>query len=310
MPNCVTRNDVGWQEWVQNASIHQDRQWIQGKTVSIKWYFFRVESTGLWYIINVPGYGSGTSVLKFSEKDGQYDWIKTDTSDLKPVFFIENGTLYLKFGNQQLTDNELLSKFSPVMAFHNGDYLPTGIEGFIDHSVLYKQNSYSDDEAVAYGQKLPDTLGYWEDIFGFSYSTFDVSDKKMSLTAFPYELNSGNVYYLDILNESFWHPSGEDTNDGFADSRGNEVVFNPYQIMADSEKKVYGRVVRQGGKIYLQYHFFYLINEWNDNGGHLIGYFDFGYHEGDWEGMIVELDDKELSKNSFTNYIKYIILQI
>ena len=51
--------DIGWKEWVQNNSIHNDRQWIQGKTVSIKWYFFRVESTGVWYIINVPGYGSG-----------------------------------------------------------------------------------------------------------------------------------------------------------------------------------------------------------------------------------------------------------
>lgn len=91
--------DIGWNEWVQNASIHHDRQWIQGKTVSIKWYFFYVAGTGRWYIINVPGYGSGTSVLMFSEKDGQYDWIKTDTANLKPVFFIENGTLYLKFGN-------------------------------------------------------------------------------------------------------------------------------------------------------------------------------------------------------------------
>jgi len=89
--------DIGWQEWVEDSMIHRDRQWIQGKTEPIKWFFFRVSSTGLWYIINVPGYGSGTHILKFSSKDGQYDWKKTDTTDLTPIFFQNDGKLYLDF---------------------------------------------------------------------------------------------------------------------------------------------------------------------------------------------------------------------
>lgn len=91
--------DAGWKEWVENASIHQDRQWIQGKTVSIAWYFFYVKETNHWYIINAPGYESGTRILRFSERNGEYDWIETDTEDLNPVFFIEDAILHLKFGN-------------------------------------------------------------------------------------------------------------------------------------------------------------------------------------------------------------------
>ncbi len=51
---------------------------------------------------------------------------------------------------------------------------------------------------------------------------------------------------------------------------------------------VYGRVIQQNGKTYVQYHFFYLINEWNKNGGFVID-----FHEGDWEGMMIELNEKQ-----------------
>jgi len=189
----------------------------------------------------------------------------------------------------KLTDDELLIQFSPVMAFHAGDYLPSPIEAFINYSVLY---SY-DDEAIAYGQKLPNKLGYWEGLFFPEYIIFDISDNKMSLTNFPDELSSGDGYYLDILNETFWQPSGKDTNSGFGDSQMKEVAFWPYEIMKDSEKIVYGRVKKQSGKTYLQYHFFYLINEWNRNGGGNDIIDDFGFHEGDWEGMIIELDEDQ-----------------
>lgn len=89
--------DAGWREWTENSNIHLYRQWVQGQTVPIRWYFFYVKETYSWYIINAPGNGEGTSILKFSEKDGQYDWIATDTKDLAPIFFLNNDQLYLQF---------------------------------------------------------------------------------------------------------------------------------------------------------------------------------------------------------------------
>ena len=89
--------DIGWREWVEDDLIVQDRTCIQGKNEIIKWYFFYVEGTGRWYIINTPEYYDGISILKFASKDGQYDWIETDTNDLQPIFFTEDQVPKIKF---------------------------------------------------------------------------------------------------------------------------------------------------------------------------------------------------------------------
>lgn len=77
--------DVGLRQWLTDASIHSDRQKIQGTNVPIKWFFFNAPN-GSWYIVNAPGYGSATQILKFSELNGAYDWKATDTADFVPVF--------------------------------------------------------------------------------------------------------------------------------------------------------------------------------------------------------------------------------
>ena len=184
-----------------------------------------------------------------------------------------------------LTNIELLEKYAPIMSFHAGDYLPSPIESFINHAILY-EDTLGSNEAIASGKNLPDTLMYWEGILFPEYITLDISGKKMGLYEFPTELDSSGTYYLDILNESSWETSGKDYIK-YGDSTMTEVWFKPYDIMLNNEKVVYGRVVQQNGKVYLQYHFFYLINEWNDNGGFVIG-----FHEGDWEGMMIELDNQ------------------
>jgi len=97
--------DVGWQEWVEDDLIISDRKGIQGKNVIVKWYFFYVEGTGRWYIINTPEYSDGTFILKFASKDGQYDWQETDTADLKPIFFMENGIPKIKWNGNPSTPN-------------------------------------------------------------------------------------------------------------------------------------------------------------------------------------------------------------
>ena len=60
------------------------------------------------------------------------------------------------------------------------------------------------------------------------------------------------------------------------------------QMMQDGEKYVYyGRVVRQGGWIALQYWFFYCYNSWRS------GYHGVNDHESDWENVLVYLYEDE-----------------
>jgi hypothetical protein len=101
-PNLDTNSadtfyDLGIQQTLTNTQIHADRQKIQGTNVPIKWFFFNAPN-GYWYIVNAPGNGSTTQILKFSESNGQYDWKQTDTADLVPVYSnAGNGKLNVMF---------------------------------------------------------------------------------------------------------------------------------------------------------------------------------------------------------------------
>lgn len=70
--------DAGWEEWVEDDRIHSFREKISGQDVPIAWYFFYVEATESWYIVNVPDYGEQTLVyrmgLKVEAGTEDYDW--------------------------------------------------------------------------------------------------------------------------------------------------------------------------------------------------------------------------------------------
>ncbi len=102
--------DVGWNEYAEDARIHNWRKWIQGQTVPIKWYFFNLKGTSNWYIINEPSYACGVHILLFAAKDGEYDWKPVDTSGLKPIFTQENDMLYLEFTEIIKNEEEEMNK--------------------------------------------------------------------------------------------------------------------------------------------------------------------------------------------------------
>jgi len=90
--------DLGLQQWLSDPSIHSDRQGVQGTTVPIKWFFFNAPN-GSWYIVNAPGYGATTQILRFSELNGQYDWKTTDTADFVPAFSNSGSTKLVTFAS-------------------------------------------------------------------------------------------------------------------------------------------------------------------------------------------------------------------
>lgn len=65
-----------------------------------------------------------------------------------------------------------------------------------------------------------------------------------------------------------------------------EVAYNRMQ-RADKKYTYYGRVVRQGGWVILQYWYFYCYNSWRS------GFHGVNDHESDWENVLIYLYEKD-----------------
>jgi hypothetical protein len=83
-------------------------QWatlIAGNTINLDWYFFKVESTQTWYIVQIAGTNSIILRLQLNPSKNNYDWQKpldgagaaVDTSNWTKEFFQENGVWKVRF---------------------------------------------------------------------------------------------------------------------------------------------------------------------------------------------------------------------
>lgn len=86
--------DVGLKQWLVDEQIVSDRKRIEGRTVDVKWYFFRAPNN-IWYIVNLDT--ENPLIYKFSSKGNEYDWIPVDTKGYKSVFYTSNGKKYVRF---------------------------------------------------------------------------------------------------------------------------------------------------------------------------------------------------------------------
>jgi hypothetical protein len=67
---------------------------------------------------------------------------------------------------------------------------------------------------------------------------------------------------------------------------GARVLYG--RLMEKEERfRYHGRVVRQNGRVVLQYWFFYAFNDWRSN------FFGANDHEADWEKVFVYLSESE-----------------
>lgn len=149
-------------EIVYGPTANQWANLIAGKTclnggttcLNMEWYFFRVESTGIWYIILVNGTDSTILRLGLNAAMNQYDWQKpldasgvgVDTANWTKTFFQENGIWKVRF----TTANPIIQFLSfPLHCgdgacvnfnYSNGAYtsIATGfINSVLDHSMSY-----------------------------------------------------------------------------------------------------------------------------------------------------------------------------
>lgn len=204
-----------------------------------------------------------------------------------------------RVSTSSLSDDELLVKYSPLMAFDKNDKTPVPVDAFLKYSVLYNIGIIARDTAdgipnniVAFGASLPASLKakktttyYYGagSTTGTSSITFTPSQKITENHTMP----SGGEYFLDFRNGN---DGGKDHVVHYFDQfykdfeLDKSISYSPNDVTNSYGKSIYGRVLRVSGKIYLQYYFFYLMNDWDGA---------TGFHEGDWEGMIVELDSDQ-----------------
>jgi len=105
--------DIGWGENVSGTVTVGDRtingnrayqlaQGISGKTLEVKWYFFKNENTGRWYITNLS---TNLYVYLFASKEDSsggyyvYDWQLVDTDGISNDFFWDNSKRYVDFSS-------------------------------------------------------------------------------------------------------------------------------------------------------------------------------------------------------------------
>jgi Ca2+-binding RTX toxin-like protein len=210
-------------------------------------------------------------------------------TDVDYLYSVEN--LHFEGGTSStksalsLTDSQLLKMYAPSLALHKDDYIPTKIEAFLDHAVLFEEHGVI-DKPIAYGKNVGSAgSSIWEDdgIFGFNDEEvigFNLNDPKVISGL----LKSGESYYVDFINREI--ADHKDQGEYLRTNNDNDVIsFNMQDVQDQYGSAVYGRVVNSSeGKI-LQYHFFYLENDWRQDVGIA------GLHEADWEFMQIKLGE-------------------
>jgi Ca2+-binding RTX toxin-like protein len=252
--------------------------------------------------------GTGIDTTAFNSTSGPVsieNWaVKVESTDgVDHLYSVEQ----LEFTNESVStvsalreiysNSDLLKLYAPVLALDSGDYVPTKIEAFLDHAILFETGGVNDP--VGFGKNIG---GLGETVYELDPLLDDPYTVTVSLSSpasVRSSLEAGNSYYLDFINGNV--PGREDTNPGnltdtgtWADSTRTALSFNASVIDDQYGPTVYARAVEDGGALYLQYYFFYLENDWTDYTD-LVG----GYHEADWEFMQIELDSNTLLPVSF-----------
>jgi len=200
-----------------------------------------------------------------------------------------------------LSDSELLKMYAPVLGLEQDDYIPTSIEAFLDHAILFESGALEKNDPIAFGKNIG-SLGekvYELDLWPNPDDEYMVKTSLSDPDSIKSILDSGKSYYLDFINGEF---SGrEDTDPGsiadagdWANKSKDLFEFDAKAIDDEYGSTVYAQSEHVGGSIYLQYYFFYVENDWTDYVS--VG----GYHEADWEFMQIELDKDTLLPNAFS----------
>jgi Ca2+-binding RTX toxin-like protein len=246
--------------------------------------------------------GNGWDTAKFT--DGNYHFeikefslqaTNTATNEVDALYSIENlqvnGENTTTTAALNLSNNDLLKMYAPILSLKADDYMPTKIEAFLDHAILFDTDYVNDP--IAFGAKIGTVNSTVYNFDGLD-SSYTVSTSLSQPDVVAGKLDSTNKYYLDLISDSQHkdtNPGGTTEGGDWASSSDEKTQFslnpnfNPKTIDDAYGAAVYSRAVDKGSSLYLQYYFFYLENDWT-NYTQVTG----GFHEADWEFMQVEID--------------------
>jgi hypothetical protein len=200
-----------------------------------------------------------------------------------------------------VNDLDLLREYEPIARFTKGEaFLPMGVEEYVKESSLWLTGPNGKDRLlVPYGSLDVDRLVDFDEI---------PADHTMYLRYVdePLEGLKFQRWLLDPKRERFSAPGRLARVPLFfrlADSFFDISLFVRGQVPGglaaaadlktrtissrDQRRVYFGRVVREGGWIALQYLFFYAMNNWRS------GFFGVNDHEADWEQIFIFLTDSE-----------------
>ncbi|WP_106581455.1 hypothetical protein [Murinocardiopsis flavida] len=193
------------------------------------------------------------------------------------------------------TDLELLRAYEPILVYTEGElFFPTDIEGYLSACSLWvEEPGEGEREVVPAGQltaeRLAEAEETWPDRFQHlrfvQEASMRAEARRFRRTARPVIPKSGRLAavgvfgrVLDVLMKFSLLIRGA-VPGGVAGAAATR-----YRDRLDSGGATYyGRVIREGGYIALQYWFFYPMNDWRSIYG---GVND---HEADWEKITVYL---------------------
>jgi Ca2+-binding RTX toxin-like protein len=273
--------------------------------------------------------GDGTDIAKFNGNRADYNFdienwsLKVAGADgIDNLYSIEQ----FKFDDTssisaaealELTDSELLKMYAPILSLKADDYIPTKIEAFLDHAVLYDADYI--DEPIAFGNEIGTGNTIWEDDDVSFNDEITISNRLDNPSSIKGQLVSEehkeHEFYLDFINREHGGKNdnfGSDRHEWIKTNDDNDILsFNVPEIENQSEygPAIYGRVVNVADSKFLQYHFFYLENDATEYVKEVKESYIGGFHEGDWEFMQIKLGE-DLLPDSFMSSIHTGLTQV
>ncbi|WP_067966145.1 hypothetical protein [Nocardiopsis trehalosi] len=192
------------------------------------------------------------------------------------------------------TDLDLLRAYEPVLAYTRGElFFPSDVEAYIRCCSLWVEEAGGEREAVPAGELTVERLGRaeaeWPDrhkhLRFVQESSLRAEARRFRRTARPVIPKSGRLAavgvlgrVVDVLVKLSLLIRGA-VPGGVAAAAATRYRDR----VAAAGATYYGRVIREGGYVALQYWFFYAMNDWRSTYG---GVND---HEADWEKVTVYL---------------------
>lgn len=199
-----------------------------------------------------------------------------------------------------MSDLDLLRRYEPVLRFTYGElFFPTDVGPYVETSRLWlRERDGSLTELVESGGLTLETLACHDKVEPGETLFLQFVDEPLEGVAYqrwrhredrPRFQAPGRLARVGLASrvlDSFFSLSLVLRGTVPGGTTGAAAIQYSRVLTEEPRYTYYGRVVREGGFIILQYFFFYVMNDWRSS------FFGVNDHEADWEQVIVYLAEQ------------------